>query len=130
MARRKLTIRHFRLHIKKQTVYSIAQITFFITAALIVLSFSRSGQWLATLNNLIFALFSWTVFLLPFLFLVAGFMFSKLRTPLNSPNVFVGFLLFLVCAMAVTRAGILGEQSFLADSALITTPGAFHLFLA
>ncbi len=130
MARRKLTIRHFRLHIKKQTVYSIAQITFFITAALIILSFSRSGQWLVSFNNLIFSLFSWTVFLLPFLFIVAGFMFSKLRTPLNSPNVFVGFLLFLVCAMAATKAGIFGEQLFLAVAALITTPGAFLLFLA
>ncbi|MBI4057892.1 DNA translocase FtsK [Candidatus Microgenomates bacterium] len=130
MARRKLTIRHFRLHIKKQTVYSIAQISFFIIAALIILSFSRSGAWLAGLNDLLFFLFSWTALLLPFLFIVAGFMFSKLRTPLNSPNVFVGSLLFFICLTALTGAGFFGNKSFQGIAVLITAPGSFLLFLA
>lgn len=130
MARRKLTIRHFKLRVKKQTVYSITQITFLIIALLIILSFSRQGAWLADFNDLLFRLFSWTTFLLPFLFLVAGLMFSRFRTPLNSPNVFVGTLLFLICAASLTQAGLMGQQFFAAIAALITAPGAFLLFLS
>ncbi|MBI4059007.1 DNA translocase FtsK [Candidatus Microgenomates bacterium] len=128
--RRKLTVRAFKLRIKKQTVYSIAQITFLILAVLVIVSFSRQGMWLALLNDLLFQMVGWATFLLPFLLIVTGFLFSRFKTPLNSPNVFVGFLLFFVCAISLTQAGLAGQNAFAGVTSLITAPGAFLLFLA
>lgn len=131
MARRsRLTIRSFKLHIKKQTVYSATQITFWTFGAIILLSFSRQGEWLVILNNFFFEWFSWTTFLFPFLFLVAGFMLSKFRTPLSSSNVLLGLLLFITCAGSVTRAGIFGNILFSGIASLITEPGAYLLLVA
>lgn len=127
MARRRLTIRSFKLRIKKQTVYSIAQITFWTFGVIILLSFSRQGEWLIVLNNFLFFWLSWTVFLFPFLFLAAGFMLSKFRTPLSSPNVLLGLLLFIVCAGSLVRAGVIWNLAFLAISSLITEVGAYFL---
>ncbi len=133
MARRRrsrLTIRSFKLRIKKQTVYSIAQITFWTLGGIIILSFSRQGDWLISLNNLLFDLFSWSTFLFPFMFLVAGFMLSRFRIPLSSTNVFLGLLLFIICSGSLTQAGRVGRMSFLSVSALITEIGAYLLFIA
>lgn len=131
MSRRgKLTVRHFKIRIKKQTAYSIAQISFLVLAVLVIISFSRSGQWLADFNEILLNIFSWTAFLLPFLFIVASFMFSKFKTPLNSPNVFVGFLLFFVSVSALTQAGTFGKYGFFGVASLITNPGAYLLFTA
>lgn len=127
---KKLTIRHFKVRVKKQTVYSIAQISFLVLAVLAIISFSRSGQWLADFNELLLGTFSWTAFLLPFLFIVASFMFSKFKTPLNSPNVFVGFLLFFVSVSAFTKGGTFGLYAFAGVASLITTVGAYLLFAA
>lgn len=82
------------------------------------------------LNKIVMDLFSWTSFLLPFLFLTCGLMFSKFRTPLSGANVFLGLLIFIICAGSLTRAGILGERAFLAVSVLLTTPGAYLLFFS
>lgn len=128
--RRKLTVRHFKVRVKKQTVYSIAQISFLVLAVLVIISFSRSGQYLSDFNELLLQIFSWTAFLLPFLFIVASFMFSKFKTPLNSPNVFVGFLLFFVSISSLTKSGAFGLYAFAGVSSLITNPGAYLLFTA
>lgn len=131
MARRsRLTSRTFKLRIKKQTVYSIGQITFWLLAGIILLSFSQQGAWLVDLNTLLFDLFSWTIFLFPFLFIVAGFMLSRFRIPLSSSNVFLGLLLFIISAGALTKGGQFGSLLFLAVSALITEVGTYLLFLA
>ena len=131
MSRRgKLTVRHFKIRIKKQTAYSIAQISFLVAAVLVIISFSRSGELLANFNELLLSTFSFSAFLLPFLFIVASFMFSRFKTPLNSPNVFVGFLLFFVSVSALTHAGTFGKYGFFGVASLITNPGAYILFIA
>lgn len=128
--RSRLTSRSFKLRIKKQTVYSIGQITFWALAGIILISFSQQGEWLIALNNLLLGVFSWTIFLFPFLFLVAGFMLSRFRFPLSSPNVFLGLLLFIICAGGMTQAGLVGQMLFVGISALITEIGAYLLFFA
>lgn len=129
MARRRLTIRAFRIRLKRETVYSIGQIVFFAISGLIILSFSRQGELLSTLNSLILRIFSWTTIFLPFIFLVAGLMLSKFKILINQPNVLVGSVLFAVCAAALSRAGVFGNEAWLAVSALITSVGAFIIFL-
>lgn len=127
--RRRLTIRAFRIRLKKETVYSIGQIVFLALGALVILSFTRQGSLLATINSLIFRLFSWTAIFLPFVFLVSGLMLSKFKTPLNQPNVLVGSILFAISAGAITSAGVFGRELWIAVATLITPIGAFLIFL-
>jgi len=127
--KRRFNKRAFRLRLKKQTIFSIAQIFFLVLAGLIVLSFLRQGIVLIKINDVLITYFSWTVVFLPFIFLSFSFFVSKLKGPLSQPNVIVGILLFFVSIASLTRAGILGINAWEGVAALITNMGAFIIFL-
>ena len=67
--RKRFTKRGFRLKLKKESMFSISQIIFFIIAGLILISFSRQGVALRTFNDVLLKYFSWSSILLPFIFL-------------------------------------------------------------
>jgi S-DNA-T family DNA segregation ATPase FtsK/SpoIIIE len=119
----------FRIKLKPQTVYSIAQVTFFSLAGLIIISFSRQGSVLVKLNDLLLSQLSWTTIFLPFIFLTFGLIISKLRIPLSQPNVLVGILLFYVSILTLTRAGQIGKAAWDGVAILITGAGAFIVLL-
>lgn len=120
--------RAFRIKLRKHTLFSIGQIAFFSLAGIIIISFSRQGYLLESVNTYLFKYFSWTTIFLPFLLISAGLFFSKFQTPLNQPNVLVGGLILAVCSAGLTRAGILGRELWEAIQVLITTPGAILVY--
>ncbi|MDO8599784.1 MAG: DNA translocase FtsK [bacterium] len=120
--------RAFRIKLKKHTLFSIAQVLFFATAGLIIVSFSRQGSLLLTFNQYLLRYFSWTALFLPFILITSGLMFSKFQTPLNQPNVLIGSLLVALCLAALSRAGLVGEEMWGGIAILITTPGAALIF--
>lgn len=121
--------RAFRLKLKPATIYSIVQITFFILAGLIIVSFLRQGLILKKLNDLLITYFSWTALFLPFIFLTFGLLVSKFKIPLAQPNVVVGVLLFFISILTLTRAGILGRTAWEGVATLVTKAGAFIILL-
>ena len=102
----------FQLKLKPATLYSIAQVFFYVLAGLTVLSFWRRGLVLIYINDWIVNLFSWTAIFLPFIFITFGLLISKLRLPITQPNVMVGALLFFVSLMSFSKAGIIGQSFF------------------
>lgn len=115
----------FKVKLKPATVFSIVQVTFFALAALVIISFSRQGIILVRLNDFLIHYLSWTTIFLPFIFLIFGLLVSKLRTPLNQPNVIVGILIFFISIASLSRAGTLGKLAWEGISELITSVGAF-----
>jgi len=101
--------RAFRLKLKPATTFSIAQITFFSLAGLIIVSFARQGLILITLNDFLIRIFSWSTIFLPFIFLSFGLLVSKFKSPLGLPNVVIGSLLFFISISTLTKAGIQGR---------------------
>ncbi len=122
--RQRFTKRGFRLKLKKETVFSISQIFFFLVAGLILISFSRQGAILLKFNDLLVTYFSWSSIFLPFIFLAFAFLMTKIKFPLGQPNVIVGGLLLFVSVMTLGRAGILGLSAWEGMAALITKVGA------
>jgi DNA segregation ATPase FtsK/SpoIIIE, S-DNA-T family len=114
----------FKLKLKKAQVYSIVQVLFFAFAGLVVISFSRRGSVLVGVNDLLVHYFSWTAIFLSFIFLSFGFMVSKFKNPLASPNVVVGSILLFFSLASLFHAGLIGQSSWDGISALITQPGA------
>jgi S-DNA-T family DNA segregation ATPase FtsK/SpoIIIE len=129
MKRKRFTKRGFKLKLKKETAFSISQIFFFILAALVLVSFSRSGAILVGFNDLLITYFSWSAVFLPFIFLSFAFLISKIKFPLGQPNVVVGGMLFFISVMAMGRAGVFGLGIWEAIAALVTGFGAAIVFL-
>lgn len=119
----------FKLKLKPGTVYTIAQITFYVMAGLILISFTRNGLILYKLNEFLMNLFSWSAVFIPFIFIAFGLMISHLRVPLSQPNVVIGTLLFFVSIVFLTKAGKVGESGWGGISNLITDMGAFIVLL-
>lgn len=128
--KKRIDKRSFKLKLKKETVFSISQIFFFALAGLILVSFSRQGLALSTLNNLLITYFSWSSIFLPFLFLAFAFLISKVKFPLGQPNVIVGGILFFISIMSLGRAGVFGIGTWEALSALLTPVGAWITFFS
>jgi len=92
-------------------------------------SFSRQGLVLVRLNDLLISAFSWTTFILPFLFLSFALLVSKIKNPLGQPNVVIGGLLFFVSVLTMGRAGAIGKMAWGGASSLVTPIGAFIVLL-
>lgn len=127
--RRRFTKRGFRLKLKKQTVFSITQVSFFALAFLVLISFSRRGLILVGVNDFLSSSFSWVTIFIPFVLLCFAFMLSKIKIPLSQPNVVVGSALFFISITVLARAGSVGKASWEGMSSQITPAGAFIVFL-
>lgn len=121
--------RAFQVKMKPATMYSIVQIIFFSLAGLIIVSFSRQGLILVRLNDFLTQYFSWTAIFLPFIFLSFGFLVSKFKIFLGQPNVIIGGLLFYISLLTISRAGVIGKNSWEGLASLITSAGAFIILL-
>lgn len=119
----------FRLKLKKETLYSISSTVLIIIGGLIILSFAQQGNLLITFNLFLWRLFNWGSFLLPFLFISAGLMLTRLRWRLAKPNVFIGGFLLFFSAIGLSRAGLAGLQIWTGIAALISTLGAIIILL-
>ncbi len=119
----------FNLNLKPHTVVSIAQILCFALAGLIIVSFSRQGLILFSINKFFTDYFSWTSLFIPFFLIVSGLMMSKLKTPLAQPTVLLGGVIFALCAAGLTHAGKLGTEIWGGVASLVTSFGAAVVFL-
>lgn len=127
--RKRMSKKGLRLKLKPATIYSIAQISFFALAGLVIVSFARQGVILIRLNDILLEFFGWSTLFLPFVFISFGFLISKFKTPLGQPNVIVGSLLFFFSVAAAGQAGTIGRLSWDGISSLITDVGGFIILL-
>lgn len=127
--RKRFSKKGFHLKLKRETVFSIAQIAFFALAGLVIVSFARKGIVLIKLNDLLVHYLSWATVFLPFVFLSFAALISKIKIPLGAPNVVVGALLFFVSLATLGQAGIWGQTAWEGVASLVTPVGAVILLL-
>lgn len=130
MARRKhYRKKSFKLKLRNETVYTVFAIGLILLSLLFFLSFLRSGSNFILLNDLIGTRFGHLSILLPFVLLFFGFLFLRLKIFLSQPNVSLGFLLFFLSLLGVTKSGSLGLELFSFMSGFLTDIGARIVFL-
>src|SRR3989344_303203 len=117
--------RSFKFKLKKHTLFSVTLVALLLFSILVVLSFTRQGILLITLNDLLLNFFGWTTIFLPFLLLVTALMFSSRKTALNQPNVILGGGLLVFALAGLSKSGTLGQQLWLNLSTMVTSVGAW-----
>jgi S-DNA-T family DNA segregation ATPase FtsK/SpoIIIE len=122
---------NYGIKLKKSTMYSISAVLLFVTAGLIWLSFIRQGLILTQINNFLVSQIGVVpVGFLPFPFIVAGLMVSKIKFALSEPHVFLGSLLVIAFLTGLLRSGDLGVDAWQGSSLFLSAPGAFLFLLA
>ncbi len=119
----------FQLKLKKTTVYTFSTVVLFVLAGLILISFSRQGPFLTNVFIFLTHYFGWGTIFLPFLFLTAGLMLSRLQWRVSNPNVLVGGFLLMVSLISLTRAGLVGYEIWQNLAFLISPAGALIVLL-
>ncbi len=117
------------LKLKKQTVYTVAAIWFWLFAGAICLSFFGEGSMLSALRESLTAHFGWIMYVLPIFLVSASTLFFKVKSELGNQNVPMGLGIIIVGLMALTRAGDIGDTLWLLTSDAIAPEGATLLFL-
>lgn len=131
MPRRKRYRRsRFRIKLKKGTIYSIFAFGFIVAGIILLLSFTKNGTSFIFINNLLDRYFGSISYLFPFVLIFFGFLFLKLKLFLSGINVTIGFLLFFLSLVALTRAGLAGRELFGILSDILTDIGASAVYLA
>lgn len=119
----------FGLKLKKQTVYTVAAIWFWLFAAAISLSFFGEGAMLSSLRSSLINHFGWVMYLLPVFLVSASTLFFKVKSDLGNQNVPMGLGIMLVGLLSLTRAGDTGDTLWMLTSDAIAPEGATLLFL-
>ncbi len=119
----------FGVKLKKQTVYTVAAIWFWLFAAAISLSFFGEGAMLASLRESLLDHFGWVMYILPIFLVSASTLFFKVKSDLGSQNVPLGLGIMIFGLLALTRAGDSGNMLWTITSEAIAPEGALLLFL-
>lgn len=130
MSRRGRRKNPFKLKLKKEILYSIVSLLFFLAAIISMLSFSRSGDFLSEIYFLMSRAFGWTMLLVPFLLISVSLMMMSAKWALSSPSLFLGGLLIFIGSLGVSEAGELGLIISEAMSTLFTRVGTVLISLA
>ena len=130
MAKRHYRKQKFKVKLKKNTVYSIFAFGIILIGVLIGFSFFRTGPSLVLINDYISAYFGLLAFLLPFVFILFGFFFLRLKAFISQPNVSIGLFIFYFSLLGLTKEGSVGLyiNTLIAD--VISGFGAFSVYLA
>ncbi len=119
----------FGLKLKKQTVYTVAAIWFWLFAGAICLSFFGEGSMLSSLRESLMGRFGWVMYILPIFLVSASTLFFKVKSDLGGQNVPMGLGIIIAGLLSLTRAGDIGDMIWTLTSDAIAPEGATLLFL-
>ncbi|HLD01822.1 MAG TPA: DNA translocase FtsK [Patescibacteria group bacterium] len=102
----------FKLKLRKKTVYTLFGFGSLLISGLLLFSFTRSGETGVLISDMLQTRFGWIAILVPFVFLFFGFLFFHLKFYLSRLNVAVGFLLFFISLLGLTKSGSIGTELF------------------
>lgn len=118
-----------KLKLKKNTVYTIFSISFFIAGLLMLLAIVSTSETTATPNAKLKELFGELALLFPFVLFFFGFLFLRMKMYLSRVNVTVGYLLIFVSLLGLTHSGIVGQELFRILMEILSVPGANIVFI-
>jgi len=120
--------RKVKFKLKSGTIYTIFALGVFAVGFLSLLSFSQSGDSMMLINSILTQNFGWGAMLAPFILFFFGFLLLRMKMFLSRPNVTIGFLLFFISLISLSKAGVVGEGIFFTLADILTNIGAALVF--
>lgn len=123
--------RKLKIKLKKETIYTIVQVSLFIFAILIAFSYSKNGKLLIKINEQMIYYFGWGTIFFPFLLISYALLFSRIKSKLTKPNIPLGLTLISFSLIGLTKeiAGLIGRELFINLENYITGIGAYLLLV-
>ncbi|MEN9408003.1 MAG: hypothetical protein RLZZ455_1219 [Candidatus Parcubacteria bacterium] len=122
--------RSTKFKLKKNTIYNIFAVGSFLLSVLLFLSFTKSGDSMIIINDMLSGSFGGFSIVIPLFLVFLGLFFLRLKSYISRPNVSIGFLLATVSLMSLFRTGVFGTRMYQILSEILTVPGAGIVFIA
>ncbi len=121
----------FKLRLKNTTIYNLFSVGLILSAAVTFFSFTKSGESSILINDMLTSRFGGTTFLFPFVLLFFAFLFLHIKKFfLSQLNVSLGFLIFFIAMMSLTKSGTFGTGMFMMLSGILGPRIADIVFIA
>lgn len=120
--------RKVKFKLKSGTIYTIFALGIFAVGILLLLSFAQSGESMILINSILTQSFGWGSVLVPFSIFFFGFLLLRMKMFLSRPNVAIGFSLFLISIVSLSKAGSIGLGIFVTLADILTPLGAALVF--
>lgn len=130
MAKRHGGGRRKKVKLRKETIYTLFALGFVVMGILQFLSFSKQGDVLVTLQQMLEQNFSSLQYLFPFVFIFIGFMFFRFKFFLSKPHVTIGYILTFFSLVGVLKTGAVGRHMFQILSDILGSVGADLVYIA
>ncbi len=128
---RKRRAKPFKLKLKKKTVYTLFAIGCFLAASILLLSFSKRGPAALSINFILKDKFGSLAFMFPFTLVFLSFLFLHMkRLYLSRLNVSLGYILFFISLLSLTRTGTIGQEIFSIFAEILSPRGADVVFIS
>ncbi len=119
----------FKIKLKSKTIYTIFGFGTIGFGILMFLSFFGNGPSFIYINTLLRQYFGAMSFFLPFVVILFGFLFFRLKFALSRPNVAMGALIIYVSTITLFQAGYVGQVLFNNISDVVSPIGTLLIFL-
>ena len=122
--------RKVKLKLRKETIYSLFALGFLVIGVLEFLSFSRQGQVLVTLADLLQRNLGQMQYAFPFVFIFLGFLFFRFKMFLSKPHVAIGYILTFFSLTGILKSGSIGQHEYQILTDILGNIGADLIYLA
>lgn len=117
------------MKLKKNTIYSLFTLFLLAATAALFFSFTQNGDTFSQINTYLVSYFGSLSILIPINLLLIAFFTSGVRFRLSRPHVFIGFLVFTVCLLALFKTGSVGDVLFLQLAMLLGSAFSYLIFV-
>lgn len=128
MAKRRA--RKVKVKLRKETIYTLFALGFLVIGILQLFSFSKQGEVLLTVANMLDHNFGEMQYLFPFVFIFLGFLFLRFKFFLSKPHVSIGYILTVSSLIGILKSGTVGAHMFQILSDLLGNVGADLIYIA
>lgn len=130
MAKRRGGGRRKKVKLRKETIYTLFALGLSVVGVLLLLSFSKQGDVLVTVQDLMQQNFGMLQYAFPFVFIFLGLLLFRFKFFLSRPHVAIGYILAFFSVVGLGKTGIVGRHMFQVLSDILGNVGADLIYLA
>lgn len=119
-----------KVQLKKNTIYTLFTLFLLVAAVVLLFSFTQNGETLSEINRYLVGYFGIFAFFIPINLLLFALLFSRIKIGITRPNVSVGFLVFTLCLLGITKSGAVGAELFLQLAMLLGSGLSYIIFIS
>lgn len=100
------------LKLKKGTIYTLSAISLIFIGLASLISYTRSGSALTSLNDILLEFFGFFSFLIPILCILFALFILQMKIALSRANISIGFLVFTISILGLFQSGMVGNDLY------------------